>query len=173
MLPRAPLSRALALAAAVAAACLLAAVAVVPARSRAAVGAAVAIARMPLVWRAGEAEFLLGAAGSGFDVSFAAYNASRDSFAPAVPDRVPPVLHHIALGAREPAAAWLDARRACLDAHPGWQAHLWTDDNAPDFVRAHFPDLWDTWRSYSYPIQRIDALRYLVLYHYGGESGRP
>jgi mannosyltransferase OCH1-like enzyme len=128
-----------------------------------------AIVRMPLVWRHGESSFLISSSEpNAFDLSFASYNSTQDSFAPEFPDLVPPILHHIALGNMPPKIEWVDARNACLAFHPSWQVHLWTDENASAFVQENFPELWDMWRGYKYPIQRIDALRYLVLYHYGG-----
>jgi inositol phosphorylceramide mannosyltransferase catalytic subunit len=128
-----------------------------------------AIISMPLTWRQGESSFLISSSEPDvFDLSFASYNSTQDSYMPEFPDLVPPVLHHIALGSTPSKSEWVDARDACLAFHPGWQAHLWTDENAPVFVRENFPELWDIWQGYKYPIQRIDALRYMVLYYYGG-----
>jgi mannosyltransferase OCH1-like enzyme len=159
LLPRASLSRAIVIAAALLALLTLC-------HFRSALHNAYAIIRMPLVWRREAPAFLI--AEADLDLSFAAYNRSQDSFAPDYPDRVPPILHHIALGSAPPNPAWVGARDACLALHPGWQPLLWTDENAADFVQDAFPELWDLWRGYKYPIQRIDALRYMVLYHYGG-----
>ncbi|OAF58768.2 hypothetical protein VC83_06086 [Pseudogymnoascus destructans] len=103
-----------------------------------------------------------------FDLSFANYSRTQDSAGPLYRDLVPPVLHHIALGGHKPQGKWIDARNACLELHPGWEAMLWTDENAGDFVRERFPELLNMWEQYGYLIQRIDALRYLVLYEYGG-----
>lgn len=45
---------------------------------------------------------------------------------------------------------------------------LWTDASARDFVATNYPWFLDTFDGYTYPIQRADAIRYFVLYHYGG-----
>jgi mannosyltransferase OCH1-like enzyme len=82
--------------------------------------------------------------------------------------KIPPILHHIALGSRPPKQKWLDARSACVEVHQGWEAKLWTDENAAQFVEERFPGLKKMWESYEYPIQRIDALRYMVLHEFGG-----
>jgi inositol phosphorylceramide mannosyltransferase catalytic subunit len=47
-----------------------------------------------------------------------------------------------------------------------WQ--FWTDDEAHTFISTHYPAFLPTYDSYSHPIQRVDALRYFLLYHYGG-----
>jgi mannosyltransferase OCH1-like enzyme len=45
---------------------------------------------------------------------------------------------------------------------------LWTDENAENFVAQNFPDQLPLWKGYRYPVERVDALRYMVLYYYGG-----
>ncbi len=36
------------------------------------------------------------------------------------------------------------------------------------FVKENYPELYETYKGYKYPIQRCDAFRYMVLYKYGG-----
>jgi mannosyltransferase OCH1-like enzyme len=131
------------------------------------------LAALPLLWKRHARSFYLSAAHDGFDVTFANYSAAQTSAAP-FEDVVPPVLHHISLGsgaARH--QKWAEVRQSCLDVHPGWQAFLWTDETAEKLVEEHFPEMADMWRGYRFPIQKIDALRYMVLYHYGGWSHIP
>lgn len=45
---------------------------------------------------------------------------------------------------------------------------LWTDDKSREFIANEYPWFLSTFESYVYPIQRADAIRYFVLYHYGG-----
>jgi inositol phosphorylceramide mannosyltransferase catalytic subunit len=45
---------------------------------------------------------------------------------------------------------------------------LWTDEGSRDFIAEHYPWFLDTFNGYRYPIQRADAIRYFVLFHYGG-----
>lgn len=133
------------------------------------------LASLPAFWWSGSDRFLLSAPGSDFDVSFANYSITQTSAAP-FEDRVPPILHHVAMGGAGAAARieqWKEVRQSCLDIHPGWEAHIWTDEKANAFVAEQFPELREMWESYQFPIQRIDALRYMVLYHYGGELCLP
>jgi len=126
------------------------------------------IIRTPKIWSRDSPSFTLSLAHDDFDVTFANYSATIDSASP-YPDLVPPVLHHIALGPRDhERASWREARDACVEMHPGWEAMLWTDENAETFVREKYPLFKKTWDEYRFPIQRIDALRYMVLYEYGG-----
>ncbi|KAI9164098.1 Mannosyl phosphorylinositol ceramide synthase SUR1 [Paramyrothecium foliicola] len=45
---------------------------------------------------------------------------------------------------------------------------LWTDASARDFLVREYPWAVSTWDNYAFPIMRADAIRYFVLYHYGG-----
>jgi mannosyltransferase OCH1-like enzyme len=45
---------------------------------------------------------------------------------------------------------------------------FWTDDSALAFIETHYPEYLSIYTSYPYPIQRADAIRYFVLYYYGG-----
>ncbi|HCN83947.1 MAG TPA: glycoside transferase family 32 [Sphingobacteriaceae bacterium] len=52
--------------------------------------------------------------------------------------------------------------------HPGWQYMLWTDDMNIAFIKKYAPDFLRTYRNYPHTIQRVDAVRYFILYHLGG-----
>lgn len=45
---------------------------------------------------------------------------------------------------------------------------LWTDATSHEFIAEHYPWFLETFDNYRYPIQRADAIRYFILYHYGG-----
>ncbi|KAG5984969.1 hypothetical protein E4U55_002376 [Claviceps digitariae] len=104
-----------------------------------------------------------------FDVTFAKYSKDQVSAEP-YPDLVPPILHHIALGDNEGRwkSRWGDTVQSCVDIHPDWESHIWTDENASKFVAEKFPELKYLWDNYHYPVERVDALRYMLLYAYGG-----
>ncbi|KAK4071814.1 CAZyme family GT32 [Purpureocillium lilacinum] len=127
------------------------------------------LAILRVKWRDGAGDFLLSKAHDDFDVTFIEYDKHQLSAAP-YEDLVPPVLHHIALGrgASGYGDLWKDSVQSCVDMHPGWEWHLWTDEAAHKFVSDKFPELREAWEEYPYLVQRIDALRYMVLYEYGG-----
>lgn len=130
------------------------------------------LAALPLLWARHADRFYLSAERDGFDLTFANYSVHQTSAAP-FPDRVPAVLHHISLGSGAAThSKWADVRQSCLDMHPDWEAYMWTDKTADALVAHDFPELYDMWSNYRYPIQKIDALRYMVLYKYGGECQR-
>ena len=52
--------------------------------------------------------------------------------------------------------------------HPLWKHILWTDDMNRAFIKDKFPDFIATYDGYKENIQRVDAVRYFILRHYGG-----
>ena len=52
--------------------------------------------------------------------------------------------------------------------HPDWKYMLWTDVANTTLLRNYYPWFLDTYNSYPHHIQRADAIRPFILYHYGG-----
>lgn len=129
---------------------------------------AVALLSLHLTWHIGSSEFYISQERDGFDLTFANYTITQESAGPEYSDLIPPILHHIALGQDVTNSSWTEARNACLELHPSWESHLWTDEKASKFVAEKYPHLKPMWDGYKYPIQRVDALRYMVLQEYGG-----
>jgi len=51
---------------------------------------------------------------------------------------------------------------------PEYQHILWTDDTARQFIQTHYPWFLSIYDNYEHNINRADAVRYFILYHYGG-----
>src|SRR6201986_68484 len=51
---------------------------------------------------------------------------------------------------------------------PDWQLMLWTDEMNRDFIKTNYPHFLNNYDGYPSHIQRADAIRYFLLYHYGG-----
>jgi len=52
--------------------------------------------------------------------------------------------------------------------HPGWGYRLWTDEDNERFVNEYYPELAELYHSFTYAIQRVDVIRFLILYALGG-----
>jgi len=63
---------------------------------------------------------------------------------------------------------WQGFARSWCEQHPGWEYRLWTDADNRAFIAQRFPDFLATFDGYRYGIQRADAVRYFLLYAYGG-----
>lgn len=65
---------------------------------------------------------------------------------------------------------WHTAFNNCSEQYHGrnWTTVLWTDETIRAFLVRRYPDFVPVYESYPYNIQRVDAARYFILYHYGG-----
>ena len=65
---------------------------------------------------------------------------------------------------------WSQSYKKCEETykHRNWTSILWTDATIRSFLTEHYNNFLPTYESYPYDIQRVDAARYFILYHYGG-----
>ena len=80
---------------------------------------------------------------------------------------IPKILHQTWVNESVP-MRWATAQQSCLYYHADWEYWLWTDETAHNFIKKHYSWFMPTFEAYPHPIQRVDALRYFILYHYGG-----
>ncbi len=52
--------------------------------------------------------------------------------------------------------------------HPTYDFQLWSDEMNETFISENYADFLPIYKSYPHNIQRADAIRYFLLYHYGG-----
>lgn len=52
--------------------------------------------------------------------------------------------------------------------HPEWNLMFWTDTDNREFLRKHYSWFLPIYDNYPQHIMRVDAVRYFLLYHYGG-----
>lgn len=58
--------------------------------------------------------------------------------------------------------------RSVRTLHPDWEYRLWTDTDNLRFIEERFPWFLETYRAYRHDIERVDAIRYFLLYEFGG-----
>ncbi|CRG86977.1 Mannosyl phosphorylinositol ceramide synthase SUR1 [Talaromyces islandicus] len=85
-----------------------------------------------------------------------------------IPRRIHQIYHDWSGHGVPHTAQWMRLRASCLDRHPGWIQKLWSASESREFIQREYPWFLPTYDSYRYPIQRVDALKYFVLRHYGG-----
>ena len=59
-------------------------------------------------------------------------------------------------------------QQSWLTHHPAWEYRLWTDADNRAFLAQHYAWFLPIYDYYPQPIMRVDAVRYFILYHYGG-----
>jgi mannosyltransferase OCH1-like enzyme len=81
--------------------------------------------------------------------------------------KIPRIIHQTYKSANIP-SNWIETSESCKKMNPSYAHYLWTDITARDFIYRNYPWFLPIYDSYPYPIQRADAIRYLVLQHFGG-----
>lgn len=89
------------------------------------------------------------------------------------PQVIPKLIHQIFHNWRDPTddtlpSDWESVRQTCISLNPGWEYKLWTSSTSRTFIATEYPWFLPTYDGFSYPVQRIDALRYFLMLHYGG-----
>ncbi|CAF5160070.1 unnamed protein product, partial [Rotaria magnacalcarata] len=60
------------------------------------------------------------------------------------------------------------ATNACIELHPKYTYKLWTDKEISILLKTHYSWFLPTYEKYGYDMQRIDATKYVLLFHFGG-----
>tara|TARA_B100001564_G_scaffold358294_1_gene376571 strand:+ start:183 stop:929 length:747 start_codon:yes stop_codon:yes gene_type:complete len=63
---------------------------------------------------------------------------------------------------------WKEYSKTLKKNNPTWKYKLWNYESCLDLLKNHYPWFLKTYNEYKYPIQRADAIRPFILYHYGG-----
>lgn len=61
-----------------------------------------------------------------------------------------------------------DTPDLCRTYNPDFKINIWNATAARDFFQAEYAWFLPTYDAYVHPIQRVDALKYFLLWHYGG-----
>lgn len=109
------------------------------------------------------------------------------------PTVVPRIMHQIFHNWNDPGNDtlphdWEETRQTCISQNRDWEykvsvarrrlcclsvltamgLQLWTEDLSRAFIQAEYPWFLDTYDNFRYRIQKIDAVRYFIMRHYGG-----
>jgi mannosyltransferase OCH1-like enzyme len=99
-----------------------------------------------------------------------AYNANATNPRPQL---IPKIIHQVFHNWRQPGndtlpADWVEVRQTCIDLNPDFEIKLWTEASSRDFIAKEYPWFLNTYDGYRIKVQRVDAVRYFLLLHYGG-----
>jgi len=83
--------------------------------------------------------------------------------------QIPQIIHQIWSDIEEPLPKYFEVLRdTWKEYHPTWKYMFWDDQKMGEFIQEDYPQFWSTYNSFQYNIQRWDAIRYLILYKFGG-----
>jgi len=83
-------------------------------------------------------------------------------------NQIPRIIHQVYEDMNGPSDALLEMSQSWKRHHPAWEYRFWNRESMEDFLHTRFPDFLPVYRAYPFDIQRWDAIRYLILYHFGG-----
>jgi len=63
---------------------------------------------------------------------------------------------------------WKDGQQSVISMNPDWNYKLVDQEYSENIVKTYFSDFYPVYNSFKYTIQKIDAIRYCLLYLYGG-----
>jgi hypothetical protein len=89
------------------------------------------------------------------------------------PQLIPKIIHQVFHNWQQPGndtlpEDWAKVRQTCIDLNPDFENRLWTGAASRKFIAREYPWFLQTYDGYRIPVQRVDAVRYFVLLHYGG-----
>lgn len=80
---------------------------------------------------------------------------------------VPRIIHQTYKNTTIP-EKWIHTQNSVVEHNRDFEYKFWTDESAREFLKKYYPWFVPTYDSYKFPIMRSDAMRYFILYHYGG-----
>jgi len=83
-------------------------------------------------------------------------------------NQIPQIIHQVYEDMNGPSQALLQISQSWKRFHPNWEYRFWNRESIDVFLKSDFPDFLPIYQNYPYDIQRWDAIRYLILYRYGG-----
>lgn len=69
---------------------------------------------------------------------------------------------------KNPSIVLLNKQSRCQLMNPDYHIKMWNEEEADALMRREFPNYYAMWKSYTFPIQRVDTLKYFLMYLYGG-----
>lgn len=58
--------------------------------------------------------------------------------------------------------------KECRHLNPDYKIMYWNENDANEFIKNNYPFFYSYFMNYPLKIQKVDSLRYFILYHYGG-----
>jgi mannosyltransferase OCH1-like enzyme len=84
-------------------------------------------------------------------------------------DPVPHIIHQTAPANQSKwHVAWKPCQASWQKIYPNYTYRMWTDEDIDEFIRTHYPKFYPLFKSYPHHIQRVDVVRYFILYEFGG-----
>jgi len=87
---------------------------------------------------------------------------------------IPKIIHYVWFdfstdgSGKEPPTKYMDQIKQCKKINPEYKIYIWSKEHSIKFMNSFFPEYLEMFMNYKYEIQRVDAIRYFILYTFGG-----
>lgn len=83
---------------------------------------------------------------------------------------IPKIIHHTWKDKNKIPEEWKKSYNSWRKYYPEgeYKYMFWTDEDNLNLIKNHFPEYLEIYKNYPKTIQRVDAVRYFILYKYGG-----
>lgn len=81
---------------------------------------------------------------------------------------IPKIIHQIWYSEKPIPNTYKELSNTWKRDYPDWVYIFWDKEKMDSFVQIYYPQYWEIYNQFPYPIQRCDAIRYLFLYQMGG-----
>lgn len=84
---------------------------------------------------------------------------------------IPKIIHKVWLdfgNGKNPSEEYLENESICKQLNKGWKVMQWNEKKSINLIRDKYPFFYDYFINYEYTVQKVDAIRYFILYEYGG-----
>ncbi|KAK4191262.1 family 32 putative glycosyltransferase [Podospora australis] len=86
---------------------------------------------------------------------------------------IPKIIHQVFHNWHDPGndtlpTDWTENVQKCVKLNPDFEFKLWTEKSSREFMEKEYPWFLRTYDGYHHKVQRVDAVRYFLLLHYGG-----
>ena len=82
--------------------------------------------------------------------------------------KIPRIIHQVYEDLAGPPEQLLEISKSWVKKHPEWEYRFWNKHAIENFLETEFPEFIPYYRDFPFDVQRWDAIRYLILYRYGG-----
>lgn len=81
---------------------------------------------------------------------------------------LPKVIHQIWLGTSKIPERLQTFKSTWIINHPDWAYEEWNDEKSQALINENFKDLSEIYKNLPFLTQKVDVIKYLILYHVGG-----
>ena len=82
--------------------------------------------------------------------------------------KIPQIIHQIYEDLAGPPPSLVEISQSWKELNPDWKYRFWNKNDIETFLKTYYPEFIPAYNAFSHNVQRWDAIRYLILYKFGG-----